>query len=46
MFYIEIYNQKTDKKWKELFQSYYLFKKRVTKLKYSKDLIILERSNL
>lgn len=45
MYYIDIYDNTTDKTWTEEFFSYYQFKKRVTKLKYSKKLQILSRSN-
>lgn len=44
-FYINIYDKSTDKSWKEEFDSYYLFKKRVTKLQYSKKLQIVSRSS-
>lgn len=46
MFFINIYDTETEKQWKEEFTSYYLFKKRVNKLNYSKKLIITSRSNL
>ena len=46
MYFIRIYNSETNKSWKEEFDSYYLFSKRVTKLKYSKKLVITSRSNL
>lgn len=46
MFYINIYDNSTAKSWMEEFDSYYLFKKRVNKLKYSKKLFITSRSNL
>lgn len=46
MYYIEIYDNKTDKTWTEKFDSYYLFRKRIIKLKYSKKLIIISRSLL
>lgn len=46
MYFINIYDKTTDKSWKEEFESYYFFRKRVTKLKYSKKLIVLSRSNL
>jgi hypothetical protein len=45
-FYINIYDNTTNKTWCEEFDSYYLFKKRVNKLKYSKKLFIISRSNL
>lgn len=46
MYYINIYDNSTGNSWKEEFDSYYLFRKRVTKLKYSKKLKITSRSNL
>ena len=46
MYYIIIMDLTTGKEWKEEFDSYYFFRKRVMKLKYSKKLIILERSKL
>ena len=46
MYFINIYNKTTNKSWKEEFESYYFFRKRVTKLKYSKKLMVLSRSNL
>lgn len=46
MYFINIYDMTTDKLWQERFDSYYLFRKRVIKLKYSKKLIITSRSNL
>ena len=45
-FYINIYDNSTSKSWTEEFESYYLFKKRVNKLRYSKKLHITSRSNL
>ena len=42
----EIYNSETNKSWKEEFDSYYFFRKRVTKLKYSKKLVVTSRSAL
>ena len=45
MYFINIFDKTTEKQWKEKFYSYYLFKKRVTKLKYSKKLFIISRSN-
>ena len=45
MLYIEIYDTTTNKCWTETFDSYYLFRKRVNKLKYSKKLLITRRSN-
>ena len=45
-FYINIYDKTTNKSWKEEFDSYYFFRKRVTKLKYSKKLVVTSRSAL
>lgn len=45
MYFIRIYDNTTDKTWTENFYSYYQFKKRVIKLKYSTKLQILSRSN-
>lgn len=46
MFYINIYDLTTGNTWREDFESYYLFKKRVNKLRYSKKLQVTSRSNL
>ncbi|MBR2857689.1 hypothetical protein IKE96_00490 [bacterium] len=47
MYYtIEIYSYKTERSWIEKYESYYLFRKRVVKLRFSKDLVILSRSLL
>lgn len=46
MYFIRIYNSETNKSWKEEFESYYLFKKRVNKLKYSKKLVVTSKSNI
>lgn len=46
MYYIEIYDKENDKSWHEEFDSYYLFRKRVIKLKHSKKLIMIARSLL
>ena len=46
MYFINIYDKTTEKTWKEEFSSYYFFRKRVMKLKYSKKLIITSRSLL
>ena len=46
MYFINITDISTKKSWKEEFDSYYLFKKRYNKLKYSKKLFITSRSNL
>ena len=45
-FYINIYDKSTGKSWQEEFESYYLFRKRYTKLKYSKKLVVTSRSAL
>ena len=44
MYFINIYDKTTNKNWKEEFDSYYLFRKRVIKLNYSKKLFITSRS--
>lgn len=44
MYFINIYDKSTNKNWKEEFDSEYFFRKRLTKLKYSKKLIITSRS--
>ena len=46
MFYINIFDNTTNKAWREEFESYYLFKKRVNKLRYSKKLVVTSRSAL
>ena len=46
MFYINIYDNSTNKTWIEEFESYYIFRKRYYRLKYSKKLKILSHSNL
>lgn len=46
LYFINIYDSENNKSWKEEFTSYYLFKKRITKLKYSKKLFITSHSNL
>lgn len=43
---IEIYSYKNGKSWIEKYDNYYLFRKRVIKLRFSKDLVILQRSLL
>ena len=45
MYFINIYDKTTNKSWRENYDSYYIFKKRVTKLGYSKKLVITSRSN-
>ena len=46
MYFINIYDKSTNKSWEEKFKSYYFFRKRVTKLKYSKKLVVTSRSAL
>ena len=46
MYFINIYDKSTNKSWEEKFESYYFFRKRVTKLKYSKKLVVTSRSAL
>ena len=46
MYYIIVMDLTTGHEWKEEFDSYYFFRKRVIKLKHSKKLIILERSRM
>ena len=45
-YFINIFDNTTNKMWREEFESYYLFKKRVNKLRYSKKLQVTSRSNL
>ena len=45
MYYINILDISNNKTWCEEFDSYYFFRKRVIKLKYSKKLQITSRSN-
>ena len=45
-YFINIYDKIKNKSWKEEFDSYYFFRKRVTKLKYSKKLVVTSRSTL
>lgn len=45
MYFINIYDASTQKSWCEDYESYYLFKKRCAKLKFSKKLIVTSRSN-
>lgn len=46
MYFINIFDKTTNKNWKEEFDSYYFFRKRVIKLKYSKKLVVTSRSAL
>ena len=45
-YFINIYDKTTNKSWKEEFESYYFFRKRVIKLEHSKKLFVTSRSNL
>ena len=45
-YFINIFDTTTNKTWCEEFDSYYFFRKRVTKLKYSKKLVVTSRSAL
>ena len=45
-YFIEIYDNTTGKSWVEEFDSYYFFRKRYMKLKYSKKLFITAMSSL
>ena len=45
-YFINIYDNTKNKTWREEFESYYLFKKRVNKLRFSKKLQVTSRSNL
>ena len=46
MYFINIYDKTTDKSWEEQYESEYLFRKRLTKLKYSKKLVVTSKSNI
>ena len=46
MYFINIIDLTTGKEWKEEFDSYYLFRKRYYRLKYSKKLIMTSHSRL
>lgn len=46
MYFINIYDKTTDKSWEERYESEYLFRKRLTKLKYSKKLVVTSKSNI
>ena len=46
MYFIIIYDLTTNKDWKEEFDSYYLFRKRYYRLKYSKKLVMLAHSTI
>ena len=45
MYFIKILNTETNRRWEEVYQSYYDFRKRVIKLGHSKKLFITSRSN-
>ena len=45
-YFINIYDKTTGNAWREECDSYYFFRKRVTKLKYSKKLVVTSRSTL
>lgn len=46
MYFINIVDKTTQKGWRETFDSYYLFRKRVVKLKHSNKLTMIYRSLL
>ena len=46
MYEICIYNTKDKRSWIETFESFYLFRKRLIKLRYSNYLKVLAHSNL
>lgn len=46
MYFINVHDKTTNKNWKEEFDSYYFFRKRIMKLKYSKKLVVTSRSAL
>ena len=46
MYFINIYDKTADKSWEERYESEYLFRKRLTKLKYSKKLVVTSKSNI
>ena len=45
-YFINIFDTITNKTWCEEFESYYFFRKRIMKLKYSKKLVVTSRSAL
>lgn len=45
-YFINIFDTTANKTWCEEFDSYYFFKKRIIKLKYSKKLVVTSRSAL
>ena len=46
MYFINVHDKTTNKNWEEEFESYYFFRKRIMKLKYSKKLVVTSRSAL
>ena len=46
MYFINLHDKTTNKNWKEEFDSYYFFRKRVIKLEHSKKLFVTSRSAL
>ena len=46
MYFIKITDNTTQNTWKEAFNSYYLFRKRYNKLRFSKKLVMTSHSNL
>lgn len=46
MYNLKIEDRETTRTWEEHFDSYYLFRKRYYKLKYSKRLRVIRHSNL
>ena len=45
-YFIKVYDLTTEKWWEENFDNYFLFRKRVVKLKHSKKLVMVARSLL
>ena len=37
---IDIYDKQTNRRWTEYYDSYYLYRKRIIKLRYSKRLVV------
>lgn len=44
MYFINIYDRTTDKSWEERYESEYLFRKRLAKLKYSQKPVVTSKS--
>lgn len=44
MYFIHVMSLETNKEWTEKFESYYKFRKRYYRLKYSRKMIILSHS--